>query len=141
MSAGSKGEAVVLRYLEIMNRLDLDALGELFTEDVVSRLPFAPDPIPQRTEGKEAVMALYAGFPALVSPLGFHDHEIRPMADPDELIAEYTSDCTMLPTGRPYRNRYISRFTIRGDKLAGVTEFFDPLVFLLAQGATVSRPD
>ena len=41
----------------------------------------------------------------------------------------------MLSTGKPYRNDYVAFFTVRGDKLAAFTEYFDPLVFLAAQEA------
>jgi ketosteroid isomerase-like protein len=122
-------QAVVERYIEIMNKLDLDAFAEIVTDDVVVRLPFAPEPVPKLTEGKEAVVALYGGFPDLVSPLGFHDLVISPLAAEGEFVAEYRSDCTMLPTGKPYRNSYISTFSVRDGKLAAFAEFFDPLVF------------
>ena len=131
---------VVERYFEIMNALEIDALDDLFADDVVVRLPFAPDPVPKRTEGKQAVLELYAGFPSLVSPLGFHDIVVRPLADDGEYVAEYRSDCTMLPTGAPYRNHYVAFFTVREGKLAEFAEFFDPLVFVQALGATVSQP-
>jgi uncharacterized protein len=134
------GVAVIERYIEIMNKLDIDALGEILTDDVVVRLPFAPDPVPKVTEGKEAVLALYGGFPHLVGPLGFHDLVISPLEAEGEFVAEYRSDTTMLSTGEPYRNSYISTFTVRDGKLAAFAEFFDPLVFLQAQGATVTRP-
>lgn len=42
----------------------------------------------------------------------------------------------MLPTGRPYRNTYISRFSVRDGRLTQVAEFFDPLVFPQAQELT-----
>jgi ketosteroid isomerase-like protein len=128
----------VERYFEIMNRLEIDALADLFADDVVFRLPFAPEPVPQLTEGKEAVMAVYAGFPDLVSPLGFHDIEVKPLAAEGEYVATYRSDCTMLPTGAPYRNQYIALFTVRDGKLAAFAEYFDPLVFLEALGQKVS---
>ena len=134
------GEQVVGRYLEIMNALDMDALAGLLTDDVVVRLPFAPDPVPKETVGKVGVLALYGGFPSLVSPLGFHDADIRPLAADGEFVAEYRSDCTMLATGLPYRNSYVSLFTVRGDRLASIAEFFDPLVFLAAQGVALSIP-
>ncbi|MCE3551656.1 nuclear transport factor 2 family protein [Pseudonocardia sp. RS11V-5] len=136
----STGQKVIERYVEIMNELDIDALGEIFADDVVVRLPFAPDPVPKVTEGKEAVLALYGGFPHLVGPLGFHDLVISPLATEGEFVAEYRSDTTMLATGQPYRNAYISTFTVRDGKLAAFAEFFDPLVFLQAQGATVAPP-
>lgn len=139
------GVDVVHAYLHVMNRLDLDAFAGLVTDDVVVALPYAPDPVPRHTAGREAVVGLYGGFPSLVSPLGFHDVAVRPLgARPDgtgeDFLATYRSDATMLATGRPYRNDYISLFTVRDGKLAGFTEYFDPLVFRLAQGATVTGP-
>jgi uncharacterized protein len=130
---------VVERYFAIMNELDLDALDDLFADDVVFRLPFAPEPVPQLTEGKAAVLEVYSGFPNLVSPLGFHDIEIRPLAAEGEFVAEYRSDSTMLPTGAPYRNRYIGLFTVRDGKLAEFAEYFDPVVFLEALGTKIER--
>lgn len=134
------GAEVVRRYLDVMNALDIDALADLFTDDVVVRLPFAPNPVPKVTEGREAVLALYSGFPSLVSPLGFHDVRIEAMAEPGDYVAEYRSDCTMLATGRPYRNSYIARFRVRDGRLAAFAEYFDPLVFLEAMGGTVQTP-
>jgi uncharacterized protein len=131
---------VVERYFEIMNELDIDALGDLFAEDIVFRLPFAPAPVPRRTEGKDAVLEVYAGFPSLVSPLGFHDIRIDALAQDGGFLAEYRSDCTMLPTGAPYRNAYVGRFTVRDGKIAEFAEFFDPVVFLEALGSTIAAP-
>lgn len=134
------GADVVRTYIEIMNRLDLDAFADLVTDDVVVRLPYAPDPVPKVTEGKAGVVGLYGGFPSLVGPLGFHDLEITPLPGDGEFLATYRSDSTMLSTGNPYRNDYISLFTVRGDRLAAFTEYFDPLVFATAGGATVQPP-
>ncbi|RZT84499.1 ketosteroid isomerase-like protein [Pseudonocardia sediminis] len=136
----SGGEEVVRTYIDIMNKLDLDAFADLVTDDVVVRLPYAPDPVPKVTEGKAGVVGLYGGFPSLVSPLGFHDLVITPLPGEGEFLATYRSDCTMLATGNPYRNDYIATFTVRGDKLAAFTEYFDPLVFVTAGGATVQAP-
>ena len=74
-----------------------------------------------------------------MSPLGFHDIEIKPLAAEGEYVAEYRSDCTMLPTGAPYRNRYVGLFTVRDGKLAEFAEYFDPVVFLEALGAKIER--
>lgn len=134
------GEQVVRAYIDIMNRLDLDGFADLVTDDVEVALPYAPEPVPRHTAGKAAVTALYGGFPSLVAPLGFHDLEITPLPGDGEFLATYRSDSTMLATGLPYRNDYISLFTVRDGRLAAFTEYFDPLVFRQAQGATVSGP-
>ncbi|TCK22423.1 nuclear transport factor 2 family protein [Pseudonocardia endophytica] len=126
------GDAV-RRYLEIMNKLDVEALNDLFADDVVVRLPYAPDPVPKRTEGRENAVALYSGFPQLITPPGFHDEVIWALEEPGEFVAEYRSDCTMLSTGKPYRNDYIARFSVRDGRLTQVAEWFDPIVFLQAQ--------
>jgi ketosteroid isomerase-like protein len=106
----------------------------------VVRLPYAPDPVPKVTRGKGNVVGLYGGFPSLVSPLGFHDLEITALPGDGQLLATYRSDATMLATGQPYRNDYISLFTVRDGRLAAFTEYFDPLVFVTAAGATVQAP-
>lgn len=133
-------EDVVRRYFEVMNRLDMDDLATLWHPDVVARIPYAPDPIPKETRGRENVQALWSGFPSLVTPLGFHDIRIEPLAEEGQFVVEYESNCTMIPTGQPYRNHYIGRFTIRDGLIAEFAEWFDPLVFLAAQGATVAMP-
>ena len=61
--------------------------------------------------------------------------EIKPLA----AEGEYRSDCTMLPTGAPYRNRYVGLFTVRDGKLAEFAEYFDPVVFLEALGTKIER--
>ncbi|MCE0764654.1 hypothetical protein LWC35_17305 [Pseudonocardia kujensis] len=45
-----------------------------------------------------------------------------------------------LATGEPYRNSSISTVTVRDGRLAAFAEIVDPLVFLQAQGATVTVP-
>lgn len=136
MSSDNTGDTAVRRYLEIMNKLDIDALGDLFADDVVVRLPYAPDPVPKRTDGRANALALYSGFPQLITPPGFHDEVIDALATGGEFVAEYRSDCTMLATGRPYRNDYIARFSVRDDRLTQVAEWFDPIVFLQARAAS-----
>ena len=131
---------VVERYFEIMNRLDIDALGDLFADDIVFRLPFAPEPVPQRTEGKAAVLEVYAGFPSLVSPLGFHDIQIDALADGGQVrrrVPVATARCSR--PARPTATRYIGRFTVRDGKIAEFAEYFDPVVFLEALGAGIER--
>ena len=106
-----------------------------------SGCPSRPAPVPQRTEGKAAV--LERSTPAsrhLVSPLGFHDIDIARSGTADPVPTSwptYRQDSTMLPTGKPYRNDYIGRFTVRDEKIAEFAEYFDPLVFLEALGTKV----
>jgi len=38
----------------------------------------------------------------------------------------------------PYRNRYISRFTVRDGKITYLAEFFDPIRLVTAMGGGVT---
>jgi ketosteroid isomerase-like protein len=59
---------------------------------------------------------------------------------PGEWVAEYSSDTRVIPTDRPYRNTYISRFSVREGRITRLAEFFDPIVLVTALGGEVRMP-
>lgn len=113
MTDPADGAAVVRSYLDAVSVLDVAGIVATFHEEIVLLIPYAPDGIPRIVEGKPAAAEWFAGLPGLVAPMRFADHDIQALQQPGEFVAEYTSDSTVLPTGLPYRNRYISRFTVR----------------------------
>lgn len=138
-STEAAGRAVVHRYLDAVAALDLDALAATLHEDVVMDLPFAPEGIPQRVEGKPDVTAFFDGMPGMITPLNFHDQRVEAIAGRQgEFVAEYVSDAKILATGLPYRNTYIARFSVRDGRIVRFAEYFDPLVFVEALGGTVT---
>ena len=52
--------------------------------------------------------------------------EVHPSADPDLVIAEYTSEGEMVATGQPYRNRYIGLWWFRDGHVCRTREFYNP---------------
>ncbi len=103
---------------------DFDALESLCTADLEVELPYSEPP-------KRLV-----GFPAYRSAIGpsleiFRFElaltRVHPGLDPDLLVAEYTSDGTAIPTGKPYRNVYIGLFRFRDGRICGLREFFNPV--------------
>lgn len=133
--------AVIERYLDAVSELNLSALAETFAPHVVMDLPYAPAGFPKQVSGAEGVRGFFDGMPQMISPLRFHDRRIDAVeGTPGEYVAEYRSDARILATGRPYRNTYISRFTIRDGLITQFAEYFDPAVLIEALGGTVAMP-
>jgi len=140
MTGPEPGPGVVRAYLDAVSAPDIPAVQDTFHPEIVLRIPYAPPGIPQVVEGKEAADPWFAGLPDLLAPMNFADHDIRALAEEGEYVAEYTSDSRVLTTGRPYRNTYISRFTVRDGLIVRLAEHFDNLALVVALGATVTMP-
>ena len=133
------GRDVVVAYLDAVGRLDLPAIEATFAEDVELVLPYAPPGFPKVSRGRAEAMKVYPD--GLMEPMRFDGYRIDALEGrPGEWLAEYTSDTTVLTTGRPYRNTYISRFTVRDGRITRLAEFFDPIVLVTALGGEVRLP-
>ena len=51
---------------------------------------------------------------------------VYPCVDPDLVIAEYTSQGEVIPTGRRYSNRYIGLWRFRDGKVCFTREYLNP---------------
>jgi hypothetical protein len=134
------GTTVVRAYLDAVSDLDVEAITALLHPDVVMHIPYAPDGIPPKVEGKAAVVEWFSGMPNLMAPLNFANHDIVAVQREGEYIARYTGDTTVLTTGLPYRNTYISCFTVRDGLIINSTEFFDSVSLVRGLGWTVTPP-
>lgn len=104
---------------------DADAVVAHYTDDYVLELPYAHPDKPDRTEGKEVVRErLVQAFKMFSFTL--HITEVYPCTDPDLLIAEYTSQGEVIPTGRRYSNRYIGLWRFRDGKVCFTREYLNP---------------
>ena len=133
------GRDVVVAYLDAVGRLDLPAIEATFADDVELVLPYAPPGFPKVSHGRSEAMRVYPE--GVMEPMRFADYRIDALEGrPGEYVAEYTSDTTVLPTGLPYRNTYISRFSVRDGRITRLAEFFDPIVLVTALGGEVATP-
>ena len=104
---------------------DADAVVAHYTDDYVMELPYAHPDKPDVTEGKEAVRQRLVGA-FKVFRFSLHITEVYPCVDPDLLIAEYTSQGEVVPTGRRYSNRYIGLWRFRDGKVCFTREYLNP---------------
>ena len=110
-------------FMAAISATDFEALGSVCTEDIVVELPYGDPPL--RLEGLTAYRS--AIEPSLaIFRFGLTLTEIHPGLDPDLLVAEYTSEGTAIPTGKPYRNIYIGIYRFREGRICGLREFYNP---------------
>jgi ketosteroid isomerase-like protein len=113
------------RFMAAIGSRDWTELRAVCSDDFVLEMPYG-DPL-QRLEGLDA----YLGYvePALeVFRFELSIERVHDCLDPDQLIAEYTSEGIATPTGKPYRNGYIGVWRFRGGRLRSLREYFNPAV-------------
>ncbi|NQZ95919.1 MAG: nuclear transport factor 2 family protein [Myxococcales bacterium] len=117
--------AVLKKCFAIIGTGDADALVEHYTDDYVLELPYATTDGTTRYEGRDAVRArLRLVFRVL--RLNLRVTVVHPAADPDLVIAEYTSEGTSLPTGERTSNRYVGFWWFRDGLACRTREYFNP---------------
>jgi len=104
---------------------DADALADYYTEDYVLELPYATTDGTRCYEGREAALGrLRSVFRVLRLELKFS--AIHPSADPNLIIAEYTSEGTSMPSGEASANRYVGFWWFRNGRVCRTREYFNP---------------
>lgn len=123
--------AVVQRYLEGLCRLDTEAMfAEISEEEFVLELPLAPEGMPKRVETKQGLIDFFGPVAAgLWKEIEFPTLEVRAEADPERVIAQYTSRGTFA-NGKPYANTYVNLCRVRNGKIVYSAEYFDPIALV-----------
>ena len=130
--------AIVGRYIDAINRWDFDTKRELLAIDAVFEMPFAPDGFERKIVGRDNIIAFVQTVPSIIDAENLHDIRIETYSsDPGEIVAEYKSDMVIKTTGAPYRNEYVSRFTVRDGKIKRFAEYYDPIRLVIALGGSV----
>ncbi|UGQ10194.1 nuclear transport factor 2 family protein [Yinghuangia sp. ASG 101] len=102
---------------------DVSAQLAEYTDDAVLEFPYAAPPV--RVEGRARISA-YLTAALAVFEMRLTVTRVHECADPDVLIAEYTSEGRVTTTGKPYANTYISVVAFHGGLIAHQREFYNP---------------
>ena len=130
--------AVVRRYIDAINAWDFDTKRALLAEDAVFEMPYAPEGFERRIVGRDNIIAFVETIPAMIDAENLHDVQLETYnSDPGEIVAEYKSDMVIKPTNAPYRNEYVSRFTVRDGRITRFAEHYDPIRLIVALGGNV----
>ncbi len=124
------------RVREIMRLADemrVDELVDMFADDAVMELPFAPGRMARAHEGKAAVAAFQQFAKDSFSEFSMSVEAIHETTDPHVVIAEHRSAAVVAENGRPYCNHYVTIFTFDDDgRIVRWREFYDAGVVVRA---------
>lgn len=128
--------AMLEQMLTLLRAKDLDALADLYAEDGVHELPFAPPSAPRRIEGREQVRAYFTGSLADVA-LEFHEFEelaVHDTGDSEVIVAEYDAHGVVSQTGRRFTVRNIWVLRISDGQIVSWRDYWSPLEIIELQG-------
>src|SRR6202008_3791020 len=112
---------------------------DMHAEDVVVEYIITVPDYPRRIVGREALAELYSDYGNSIVQSG--SSEVYRYYDPNKsvVILEYTLHGTVVSTGAPYANRFISVITVKDRKIAHWRDYLDPLAVFAAFGNAPAR--
>ena len=134
MTAPANRDAFVAM-LRALGEKDYDGFERHLDPDLVCEWPYVVmEGFPTRMTGarrlREALEVSWVKF----TPYRYQIQHLHDLADPDCLVAEYSSHSTYLPRNVPYENQYIAVLTFARGRITHWREYVNPLVTLQALG-------
>jgi hypothetical protein len=126
--------AVLHDMLELLGKMDIDGVFQLWADDGALEMPFLPDRSRRRTAPTSAVKEFFrATNEQALHQVKLTIRAIHPMLDPDWLVAEYTGEATVRANGNTYTNSYLGMFKFRDGKIVLWREYMDAIQSLYWQ--------
>ncbi len=140
MSARDMAQYVAMRpYFQVVAEglaglVDGTDFFDMHAEDVVVEYVITVPDYPRRIVGRDALAELYANYGDSIVQSG--SSAVYRYYDPEKsvVVLEYTMHGTVVSTGAPYVNRFISVITIRDRKIVHWRDYLDPLAVIAAFG-------
>ena len=118
----------VVEHLRLTAAGQTDEWVKLFAPDGVLEFPYAPDGVPRRVQGHEALVAHMRTFPQTFD-VEFVDLVFHDTIDARVAVAEFRSTGTAIPTGKPYRQECVSVVHTDDDGLiTHYLDYWNPLI-------------
>lgn len=112
--------------LRLLLAHDMNTYADLWAEDGVFELPFAPPGQPAVVQGREALRTHLAGYADLLDVQDVQDVVIHEGLDPDRAVVEFTASGRVVPTGRAYRLAYIAVLRTHQGEVVSYRDYWDP---------------
>ena len=112
--------------------VDGDHYFDTITDDVVFEFRYIFPGWPQALNGREALMALYAGYGNKIVLHGADALVVHRSQDSQVVIIEYEVHGKVIATGASYDNRFISVVTIKDRKVIHWRDYMDSLAAMNA---------
>jgi uncharacterized protein len=116
--------------------VDGDDFFEMHAEDIVVEYIITVPDYPRRIVGREALAELYSDYGESIVQSSSSD--VHRYYDPERsvVVLEYTLHGTVVSSGDPYVNRFISVITIKDRKIVHWRDYLDPLAVFAAFGTS-----
>ena len=119
--------------MQLADEMRVDELVELFADDAVMELPFAPGQMPRSHVGKAAIGDFQRFARDTFSEFSMTVDAIHETTDSHVVVAEHRSVAVVAENGRPYCNHYVTFFTFDDDgRITKWREFYDAGVVVRA---------
>jgi ketosteroid isomerase-like protein len=102
-------------------------LADLYAEDVVIEMPFAPEGIPRRSQGREELRARLEAARGLLRWEKTGNAVIHETADPEVIIVEFDIHGSLVASGRPVSMSYIMVVRVRDGLIVHSRDYGNPL--------------
>jgi len=131
--ANPSPQAVFAHSLELISSARIKEWVSLFTPDGVLEFPFPLPGFPLKVEGTAALLEHMKRFPEQLE-VKFSAPTYYRAADPELVIADFTSEGTALMTGQKFQQAYLSMLWVRDGKIRRYRDFWNPWVIIEALG-------
>ncbi|BBY25347.1 hypothetical protein MSTO_55520 [Mycobacterium stomatepiae] len=107
---------------------------DIHAENAVVEFVITVPTYPRKIVGRDALAELYADYGDSI--VQSHSSDVHRYFDPEKstVILEYTMHGTVVQTGGPYVNRFVSVITIEDRKIVHWRDYLDPLAVFAAFG-------
>ena len=112
--------------------IDGEHYFDAIADDAVFEFRYIFPGWPQRVNGRDALMALYAGYGKTIVLHGADALVIHRSQDPRVVIIEYEVHGKIIAAGAAYDNRFISVVTIENRKIVHWRDYMDSLAAMTA---------
>jgi uncharacterized protein len=114
---------LLLGYLENIN--NADEVIQLFADDATIELPYLKSlGLPWQWKGKDVLYKFLQNLPKTFPGFKFQNINIH-IDTPDQVFGEYSVDCIVASTGRPYHQTYMGRLVAENGKIKLLREALD----------------
>jgi uncharacterized protein len=128
-----EAQTLVHQYIQMIIKKDLASWIELWDEQCVLELPFAPQGRPQRIEGKAALFQYVQEVIANTEIVGISHQEVYLTQEPDLIIVEIAGEGRIPSIGRSYQAGYVWLMRTHEGKLSHVRDYWNPLATVEAR--------
>jgi ketosteroid isomerase-like protein len=115
--------------------VDGEHFFDMLAQDVVFDFIITVPNYPRHIAGRDNLIELYRGYGSTFFLDRCYDLRVHHSPLTSSVVLEYSSEGTVVATGRPYGNRYISVVVIKDRTVAEWRDYLDPLrVFAALEG-------